>query len=225
MPSTKMDKDYFVKLTSAVYRVTDLFPEEEPLKLQIRELANRVLANLILANPTPQNASQRKELSKDIKILDSYFELAEAQDWVDSRNFLALQREYDRIQKFIEDKPILTELDSPLRPPASPKLQRGERPASTQRGESEASPMGRDAGKTVENSFPKLCHPRKPTNGRQEKILNILKEKKEVRVGELIQLFPQVSRRTLIRDLKDLYRGGVVTRVGNGRGVQYEAKL
>jgi len=58
-------------------------------------------------------------------------------------------------------------------------------------------------------------------NERQQKILDILKEKKKIQIGELVEVFPEVSKRTLIRDLEDLMYRAFVLREGSGRGVSY----
>lgn len=167
-----MSIDFYIKLTLAVYRVTELFPEKVTLKHDIRGLANEILA--VLINHQGENGSR---LIEDIKNL---FELAEAENWVDTRNFLVLQREYDKIQKFIEKELIST-------------------------------------GKPVEK-------PRTTQKRRKERILEILKEKRKLQLRELIQNFPQVSKRTLMRDLEKLYRVGTVVRVGNGRASCYNIK-
>ena len=43
-----MNKDYFIKLNRAIYKITETFFEKEPLKFKIREFANDILADLIL---------------------------------------------------------------------------------------------------------------------------------------------------------------------------------
>ena len=89
-----MTKDFYIKLTLAVYRVTELFPENETLKHDIRNLTNEILANLIINN--------FKDCSRDIKSLKDLFSLAQEQNWVDSRNFFVLNREYDKIERSID---------------------------------------------------------------------------------------------------------------------------
>ncbi len=97
-----MYKEYCLKLTLAIYRVTARFPKDEPLKNKIREKANEVLVGLILANPCPSPLIKKK-LLKDTEILDNYFQIAQNQNWVDSRNFLFLEKEYDRIKNRVEE--------------------------------------------------------------------------------------------------------------------------
>lgn len=60
-----------------------------------------------------------------------------------------------------------------------------------------------------------------PNNSRQKVIYSILKEKKKIQLRDLTPSFPQVSRRTLIRDLENLCQTGIVVKNGNGPGTSY----
>lgn len=92
-----MDRDYLIKLTLAVYKVTDIFPKEEPLKFLIREKANQILVDSI-------SKEKIEKIRRNIEIINSYFEVAEKQDWVDELNFLVLKREYARIKEGLKSK-------------------------------------------------------------------------------------------------------------------------
>jgi hypothetical protein len=206
----KLDKEYFIKLTLAVYRVTELFLEEE-LKFQIRESANKVLADLILnrlkftgevgrigyplevEKQQAEGESQKPKVSGERSDLVDLLRLFKETETnpppkigggrIDPRNFLVLYREYDKIYQLFAGR--------------------------------------RNSGKTVENSF-YTKRSLGQNNYRQEKILEVVRENGKVKVSDLSQLFPQFNRRTLIRDLEKLCRGGEVVRVGsNGRGVYY----
>lgn len=105
-----MDKDFLIKICLGVYRVTDFFPENEPLKSLIREKANEILAELICNN---DNQNTKQALEK-IGILQAYFEIAKTQNWLDQANFFVLEKEYDKIIEQIKaDKP--DKLKKPLK--------------------------------------------------------------------------------------------------------------
>lgn len=89
-----MSKDFYIRLTFAVYKVLDLFPEKEPLKYDIRKLANEILADLLSSN--------YNDCLDNIETLKSLFNLAETKNLVDSRNFLVLLREYNRIEQYVQ---------------------------------------------------------------------------------------------------------------------------
>ena len=161
-----MSNDFYIKLTLAVYRVTELFPEKEPLKRDIRDLANEILTNLI--NHQFENGS------RNIKTLKDLFDLAENQNWVDSRNFFVLHREYDKIERLI------------------------------------------NTGETVEKP--------RTTQKRKQRILETLEGNSKIKVGDLIKIFPDTNRRTILRDLENFSQAGLVVKSGNGRGACYKLR-
>ena len=166
-----MSKDSYIRLTFAVYKVTKLFPKEEQLKHDIRNLANEILVNLINDN--------YESCSKSIRVLNTLFDLAEKKSLVDPRNFSVLRREYSKIEGFIKDKGVFS-------------------------------------GKTVEKSF--------PNKDRHADILNIMKQNGKTKIGDLAKNFPNLNRRTLLRDLDGFCQIGLVEKNGNGRGVYYIMK-
>ena len=91
-----LNKDDIIKLTLAVYQVTGLFPENEPLRHQIRQKANDILADFISLNFLN---FKKQEISKEVNIILAYFSVAEEQNWVDNRNFSVLRREYKKIRE------------------------------------------------------------------------------------------------------------------------------
>ena len=163
-----MDKKHLLELTLAVYKVTAIFPAKESaanLGFQIRESAGRILADFLL--------NQFESCSQDIGEILRLFGTAEEKNWVDSRNFSVLKREYDKIRQSIAP--------------------------------------GEGSGKIVD----------KFNNHRQDKIIEAINENGKVRIGELVDLFPGLNRRTVLRDLDKLCQTGVAVRNGNGRGAYY----
>lgn len=61
-------------------------------------------------------------------------------------------------------------------------------------------------------------------NSRQEKILEILKERKKLQIWQLKEYFPEVSKRTLRRDLVKLVQAGFVLRTGEVSNTFYQVK-
>ncbi|KPJ56654.1 hypothetical protein AMJ49_04290 [Parcubacteria bacterium DG_74_2] len=99
-----MDREYIIKLTLAVYRVTELFPEKEPLKNKIRELSLKILGDIL-----DSKRGEIEQVMKDIERLEDFLEIAKSQNWVDFRNFLVLNQEYVKIRKGIIPKEKLIE--------------------------------------------------------------------------------------------------------------------
>jgi hypothetical protein len=101
-----MNKEYFIRLTLALYRVTELLSEKEPLRMKIREKAGEVLADLILASKSNPGLDRDPafKIQKNLDILDAFFDLALSQNWIDSRNFLVLREEYGKIRENLKNK-------------------------------------------------------------------------------------------------------------------------
>ncbi|MFH1657179.1 MAG: HTH domain-containing protein [bacterium] len=199
-----MDKDYFIKITLGVYRVTELFPEEEPLKLKIREKANNVLADLILAAERRCGFADKKDIFekilRDLEIMSGYFLVAEAQKWVDSRNFTVLRKEYEKIREEVENREEKKNSNQSLVKLGSAEI-------------------------TIPVSFPQKPQKQSFLSVRQEKILEFLKHRKNVAAGELKKDFPEVSKRTLQRDLEILVSENLLTRKGENNATFYQFKV
>lgn len=60
--------------------------------------------------------------------------------------------------------------------------------------------------------------------GRQQKILEVLKEKGKAQVWELKQIFPEVSKRTLRRDFEQMFNQGLIERMGERNETFYQIK-
>jgi hypothetical protein len=79
-----MDRAFLIQLTNAVYRLTLLFPKKEPLRYKMREVADDILA---------------RPNGKDLEVLDSFFEVALAQNWAKTADILAIKGEYDSLKE------------------------------------------------------------------------------------------------------------------------------
>jgi Fic family protein len=105
-----MDRDYFVKLTTNLYRLTLLFPKKEPLRYRLRELADIILANsvLILEDNPVESKKLILENDKNLVVLNTYLELAKSQNWVSPFDILEIQKEYAKIKSDLRKdvKPI-----------------------------------------------------------------------------------------------------------------------
>ena len=84
-----MDKDFLIQLTNNLYKLTLLFPKKEPLRYKIREVADDILAN-------------PKE--KYFEILNNFFEVAEAQNWVSQSEISAIKKDYDNLREAIKNQ-------------------------------------------------------------------------------------------------------------------------
>ena len=191
-----MSEEKYLKLTDALYKVIEFFPEEEPLKNKIKEKALEIMENLVLVslpqgNPNPGLVQKEKlsaQILKDVEVLKGYLKLGKSQGLIDSLNFLILSKEYDKIRE---------ETGS-----ANEVMQRG-------------------AGIVEETKEVLTTVSDEPISERQRKILKILEKQGKAQVGDLKKIFLQVSKRTLRRDLDNLLKNKKVVRTGEWNEVVY----
>jgi len=167
--------------------VTELFPENEPLKLKIREKANDLLADLIggaKGNPGFENEELTDVVDKDITVINSFFELAETQGWVDPVNFLVLKKEYGKIKEIQKSRESI--------------------PSKELLGMASRVVRSRVVRGDLEDRL----------NERQRKILKVLEKKDRVQVWEIKEIFSGVTKRTLRRDFEDLLNKKLIKRMG-----------
>ena len=182
--------------------MTELFPQEEPLKFKIRERANDILAGLILCagNPVKITAGDKKRITEDVfqnmEIIKGYFKVGEGQKWIDSRNFSLLKKEYNKIRREIGDK----------------------------EEEIKQNSQNLAESNTVKTIMPVKVDNNEELSDRQKRVFQLLKQRHKIKVGELVKAFSNISKRTLQRDLEILASKGFVVRNGSHNGIFYEFK-
>ena len=92
-------EDKFIQLTSAVYRLLDFFPDEEPLKNRAKDKALAITEGLVFL----QKNKAPGQLLEDIEILLNYLKFAKSFGWIDSINFLIISKEYKNIRNQINE--------------------------------------------------------------------------------------------------------------------------
>ena len=189
-----MDKEYFIQLTKSLYRLTLLFPKKEPLRYKMRELADEILANLILV--------LKGNFHKSNNVLD---EIEKDLETLDSFFEVAIEQTWVSPENILEIQSEYSNINEEI---GKFKIEKEENPYLT---ESELNE------KPVESNNDYI-------NERQQKILDILRERGKIQVGQLVSVFPQVSKRTLRRDFRSLLKRGLIERVGEKNYTFYQIK-
>lgn len=90
------------ELTLAVYRVTDLFPENEVLKRQIREKANELMAVFLEYELVANKTNGRFDILAKITSLRSLLGVGRFSNFIRPVNYAVLDREYEFIKVYLE---------------------------------------------------------------------------------------------------------------------------
>ena len=193
-----MEKDSIINLTKALYKVTSLFPEEETLINSIRKRGNLILSFLIIINNKNLilGGEELKTFSikckRNIKILLSYFEIAESQNWIDPKNFEILKSQYSLILKELKNIKVVEK-------------------KAVDKSEKKIEETKKE---TNESKF--------VLSEVQEKVVTVLQGNGKMRPCDLNQFFPDINPRSIRRELQDLKSRGIVVSNGSGRKTFYE---
>ncbi len=200
-------QDNFIKITNAAYKVLDFFPDSDPLKNKAKEKVLAILENLTLISDAKGWVSLKKEkasaqLLDDIEVLESYLTLGKYQGWIDNVNFLIITKEYNSIKGEISPPKGLVRQSLEIAP--LPETKEEKLPPKT------IAPIQQGVENLLEEH-----------SKRQEKILHILKEQGKAQVSGIIKRLPDVTKRTIRRDLDNLLKRGEIMRVGEFNQVFY----
>jgi len=194
-------KNQVIELTNALYRQTLLFPKKEPLRYKIREAADDFLENIVewevLNSPNPGGfstggISKRKDL---------VFELEKSLELIKSYfNVVKWQNwvSYFDILKIEQEYNKIGDYFKNQTIFLFPEKEK-EKPVTT-----------------------KEKKPLKYLDSRKQKILEILKKQEKAQVGEIKEIMPNVSKRTLRRDFDILLKQGLVRRIGESNSTYYK---
>ena len=206
-----------VKITNAVYKVLDFFPEGDPLKYKAKEKALAILENVTLIFNaegwmslknylSPNREKAIEQLLNDIEVLENFLNLGKSQGWLSNVNFLIITKEYSKIKDGIE------------------------RPKGVIKKHLETV-------SSIENPVVKSEHILQPDRGlgdgqilanrgayseRQKRIMYILANREKAQVSDLVKELPNITKRTVRRDLDDLLKKGKIIRVGEWNQVFYK---
>jgi len=211
------------KVTSALYRVTDLLHEKEPLKWEMRNKAVEIFSQLVsLQNRTilEKYDCLRKigDLISQHTAIISFFVDNETASGI---NFKILKREYVSIKETIDQEKQKQNLTKifwgcfPKKHESRLKLAIGHT-------------NGQGNGQTIKQKTKRSDRMIKIDNNdqknsqiRKNKIFEIMKEKKEVSIGEISAIFSQYSEKTIQRDLLEMVNSGILKKNGDKRWRKY----
>lgn len=220
-----MEKNYLIQLTQNLYCLTLLFPKKEPLRYKMREVADDILADVIALNnreslnqKSPASLSKiGEECNQNLEVLDGFFEIVKAQNWVPIADVLGLQKEYERIK--LEVKKILKDFsknEEPLKEQGFIQI-------------NELMPVENSLDKsdqpnTILLNQPEPAAVKASLNSRQEKILQFLEKNGRAQVWQIKEILPEVTKRTLRRDFDFLLKQGKIERMGEKNNTFYRLR-
>jgi hypothetical protein len=217
-----MTKADIFKLTLALYRVTALFPKKEPLKFALRHRALKVFSSLSISEQSSSLLSQAEKanvLKNDLIYLDnlkSLFKLAKEQKWIDSRNFIILEKEYQKLGEILRSRFMELTAIKQIAGPKAKEEKKLDPFSKTFMAKKEKEERRED--KEIKVSF---FEDPEEMPILEKKILETLKEKGKMKRSEMEELFPSQGVRSLQRKLNGLKNKNLLETARKGRDTFY----
>lgn len=234
-----MNRNFFIRLAFAAHRVVDALPQGEQIVKEIRESANEILAGLLLLVDKEVTRPEKKQdllsqLERQIDILLVYLDRAEKQNWIHPGNFSLLETEYSKIRELLEifDGIPVQRVDIPQEQRIGIRLEQTESEKPKQivkeapkiEGEKQEEKFSFATSAADMPAKGETGQPMAQLTQRQRKIIEFLRAKENAQVWELQKVLPEVTKRTLRRDLDELLQKNLVERKGAWNAVSYELK-
>ena len=202
-----MPNNKYTEITNTVYKILEYFPEGELLRNKAKEKALKIMEDLVSEKIDSQVLS-------DIEMLKSYLILGKSQGWIDNLNLMILLKEYDKIKEEIKPMAVLAEKSSFA---ASAEVASATKAGKATEGQGkEKIPVDNFVSKKE-----KVVEKEK-ISGRQQEIIKVLETQGKAQVADLKRVLPNVSKRTLRRDLDVLLKIGKIERIGEWNQVFYQ---
>ncbi len=216
------------KITEALYRVTELFSDKEPLKWQLRESAVDFF-NFLASRKDDEIFDAEKALPL-INRISCLLQLAyESSAFVSSINFEILRREYLAINDTIESHIAETKQELPL------VLFKGQSQARELNSNGQKHASNGHNGQVYKLSITPKESKEESTKEikdndvispiilkeRKRKVLSVIKNNEWLTIRDVCSYLPELKEKSVQRDLLELVNAGVVKKIGDKRWRKY----
>jgi len=238
------------KLVTAVYLVTNLISETDPLRHTIRDFSIKILS-IIGRFPAGQSTAEvQQEVQNLVRKIVEMLEIAFFSGYVSEMNFSVLKSEFDLFIEEMMDyqnsqdviraeslKPLIQQETGVYHPVAGNvnKLKNSSTGGANsvnsghfvQHGNAGNAGNAGNHGNTVNtahrdsNQFPKRNVVEVKKNSRREAILSIMRRRGDVNIKDISSVVINCSEKTIQRELLELVEGGVIKKIGERRWSTY----
>ncbi len=222
--------DKIKKLTNALYRVTDLLSDKEPLKWTLRNKAVIIYENLVsvilLTGEVKDKNYILNETLNYISQLINTLELVSMGTYVSNLNFEILKKEYVNLKSFIEGSKDEIVAEQKLLPacaggPETAESMGHNGQAAKSNGQKTSIGHKTDVQDRVLHKVPRKENGLK-IDDRKQKIFELIKKEGAKTISEITPLFSGVSAKSVQRDLLELVRTGKLNAEGEKRWRKYK---
>lgn len=214
------------KLTTAMYMITNLFSDSEPMKWTLRKKMSELLSFTLGYKDLPQSHYYDFTHNVKTKILEivSLLEVSSRSGLVSSMNFSIMKQEFSKLVSRLDqaegthneyaNKSVLTNNFFNVSGGSSVN---DKVTSNTTTSEDDQISQGhniKDTKSVSDNALVKR-------NYRQNVIIGLLKKKKEIDIKDITQVIRDCSEKTIQRELISLINSGVLKKIGERRWSKY----
>jgi hypothetical protein len=223
------------KITAALYLVSGLLKDEEPMKWELRDRGMDLLSSSFTASssmPGDKNAVIQSLFSAALETI-SLLNVARISNLISDMNHKLLVREIDNIVRMLRDRLVQNAQNAGYILSesffATPNLfatgfkgdtRSAGRPESKGRNDHKGTDQAAQNKGVARISADTAAK----KNDRQERILSILKDQTNLSVKDFAKVITDVSEKTIQRELLDLVQKGVIKKEGERRWSRYSLK-
>lgn len=214
---TEEKRKKLIALVEAVYRVTAVLPSNEVLRMRMRSEALSLLSSF----EHTSREGRYDHCVASVSTLLGFLEIARSQQWVSGKNLHILKKAFLDFRdslKASEERSAESLVERRSHAPPTPSV--GSSPP--------AKSAGDDNNNRTENHSARKYTPQTSSqktenilSPRQKKILEYFERHHKARVSDLAHMLPDISRRTIRRDLDRLARTRFIEKDGKTNGMSY----
>jgi hypothetical protein len=216
------------RLASAIYMVTSLFADSEPMKWTLRSKSSELVSFIVNFKDIPESGMSDFVYNAKTKILEivSLLEISERGGLLSHMNFSILKQEFVNLSEVLSHtrtSPKLVSHESISRSffdVDSTNLSIKDKSfyAVVDHSHQSGFSAGSRTGVLKDTVLPKSEFKR---SNRQNIILGLLKKKKELTIKDIAQVIKDCSEKTIQRELISFMAAGVLKRTGERRWSKY----
>ncbi len=196
------------KIVAALYLVSNLIKDKEPIKWKLREKSMTFMSAALTLNDEQsfdRDFAIRAIFSDGLEIL-STLSLAHMGGLLSSMNYEILRSEIEKVTALLKDN-LIKERES--------------------KGYVLSETFFKDElvlNKKIDSQIKDISQPVLKKNNRQDLIINLLKTKSNLTIKDVAQVITDCSEKTIQRELISLVEKGIVVREGERRWSRYSLK-
>jgi hypothetical protein len=204
--SDNLKEDKIKKITEALYRVTNLFPDKEPLKWQLRNNALEIF-DLFLSISKDSHNEQNLVLLEDLfHKINNLFQITPFSGYfIANANFEILKQEYSTLVEEIKKNRISEVMTS----------------NEHSNGQNNGQPNGQYNGHNGQQKIKENKKPIISLDERKKQILALIKPNEWKTINEIIVLLPNISPKSTQRCLLEMVQSGILKKIGDKRWRKY----